>query len=125
MTTSPARVEQAARVIDQCGARLDRGGDRLGTPGVDRDQHAVCGERAHQRTELCDLLLDADRLRVGAAREHADVDNRGAGSDELESALQLLFEALEGARVRHRVAADIEDPHDDRLARPQLERRLR
>ena len=43
---------------------------------------------------------------------------------EIEAALDLLVDVCEHARVGDRVAADVEDPHHDRLARAQLERPL-
>ncbi len=93
-----SRVEQAARVVDQRCPGVDGGRDRLRTPGVYRDQHAGGAERLHHWAELLDLLVHGDRGRVGATREHADVDDPGAGADEVEAALNLLLStALEAA----------------------------
>ena len=76
------------------------------------------------RAELIDLLLDAHRRGVGATGQHADVDDAGAGGGQVEAALHLLLDALEGVRVGDGVPADVEDAHHDGLARVQIERRL-
>ena len=85
---------------------------------------ARVGERLDHRAERsisCSTLIG---VGVGAPGQHADVDDAGAGSDQIEPALHLLLDALEAARVGDRVPADVEDAHDDRLARAQIERRV-
>ena len=118
------RVQQATGVVDQRRAGVHGGGDRLRAPGVDRDQNARVGEGLDHRAELIDLLLDAHRRGVGATGQNADVDDACAGGSQIEAALHLLLDALEGVRVGDGVPADVEDAHDYGRARVQIERRL-
>ena len=91
-------VPQAADVIEDRGAGLDRRSRDGGLPGVDGHEHAFGDEPLDERDDALDLDLLRGDPGVGDARLAADVDQVRALGDEVQRVPGLGLERVERGR---------------------------
>ena len=109
------RVGQAARdVVDDPGARLDRGGGDLGAHRVDADHRAVGRQGADDRYDARQLLGDQRPGGARSGRLAADVEDVGAVREQLPAVRDRRLDRVVPAAVAERVGGDVDDPHDQR-----------
>jgi len=109
---------QRRHVVDEARASGQRRLHHLRLSGVDRDGGAAAGEPTHDRFDPGDLVALPERLRAGAGRFAADVDQRRARRGHriagLDRRLDIVAPAVAGEAVRRHV----QDAGDLRLIEP-------
>ena len=115
------RVAQSADVVDERGAGIEDGGGDRRLPRVDRNGDAGGDEAAHERHDARRFVGRVAGRRGGDARLAADIDDRRAVGDEGEGPVDLGVEARQITAVGEGVGAGVDDAHEERLARPELD----
>ncbi len=102
-------------VVDDHGARRQRGAGDRGLRGVDA-QGDVGGRRQplDDGDDPAGLLVGGDWRRAGAGGLPADVEDVGTGGGELDPVGDGGIGLEEAPAVRERVGRDVDDPHDRR-----------
>ncbi len=117
-------VAQPADVVDDRGARGDRGARDRGLVRVHRDERTqLSGDALDQWHHAGDLLVGVDGGPVRDARLAADIDHVGAGGDQRPRPLHARLERRVLAGIGERVGRRVDDPHQPRpptqLQRPR------
>ena len=117
-----SRIAEARDIVDDGGtgfhARLRHGG----VTGVDAHANALLGKGTHHGKHASRLLLDAHLGRPGARGLTAHVDHVRSLVEHLLRPGQRRLGRVVRAAVAEAVGRDVEDAHDHRLARIELER---
>ena len=110
----PGLVPQAADVVDDGGARGERGVGRRRSIGVDGDRHVNApGKRLDDRNHAAVLLRMIDRRRTRPCRFAPDVDDAGALLHHVHTGVNSFRRVEKHATVRKRVGCHVDDAHDD------------